>query len=152
MLSLPLDRDADLARHVYDALEDEFAQPLAGLDNEVPEGFESFSELEISLSEWSYGYGVAWAIVRTREPFLSSSRVSELAAQALATAWRSFSDESWRTLIAQDRGLDGPARVESEPAPAPPLDRFMGGLSRARPSRRPRPRGEIPEPPGPDEA
>jgi hypothetical protein len=150
MLSLPLDRDGDIARHVYDALEDEFAQPLAGLDNEVPQGFESFSELEISLSEWSYGYGVAWALVRVREPFLSSSRVSELAAQAVATAWRSFSDEPWRALVAQDRGLRGPARVEPEPAPQ--LDRFMGGLSRARPSRRPRPRGEVPEPPGPDEA
>jgi hypothetical protein len=155
MLSLPLDRDGDLARHVYDALEDEFAQPLAGLDNDVPEGFESFSELEISLSEWSYGYGVAWALVRMREPFLSSSRVAELAAQAVATAWRTFSDEAWRTLIAQDRALRGPARSEPEPAPEPrpQLDQFMGGLSRARPSRRPRPRGEVPpEPPGPDEA
>jgi hypothetical protein len=133
-LSLPLDREGDLARHVYDALEDEAAQPLAGLEHEVPEGFESFSELETSLSELSFGYGVAWALARVREPFASSRRVSELAAQAVATAWRSFSDESWRTLIEQDRAARGPS-PESE---APPrLDEFMGGLARAR-SRRPR--------------
>ena len=42
-MSLPLDRDGDLARHVYDALEDEDAQPLQGLEKEAPEGFESFS-------------------------------------------------------------------------------------------------------------
>jgi hypothetical protein len=131
-----VDRDGDIARHVYDALEDEFGQPLAGLAREVPEGFESFSELEISLSEWSYGYGVAWALVRTREPFLSSARVAELAAQAVATAWRAFSDESWRNVIAQDRGLRGPET--GEPDQAPQLDQFMGGLSRARPARRPR--------------
>jgi hypothetical protein len=132
-MSLPLDREGDLARHVYDALEDEAAQPLAGLEEEAPEGFEAFSELETSLSELSFGYGVAWALARVREPFASSRRISELAAQAVTTAWRSFSDESWRVLMEQDRAARGGA--ESEP-PAR-LDEFMGGLARAR-SRRPR--------------
>jgi hypothetical protein len=132
-MTLPLDREGDLARHVYDALEDEAAQPLAGLDAEAPEGFEAFSELETSLSELSFGYGVAWALARVREPFASSRRISELAAQAVETAWRSFSDESWRALMEQDRAARGSAGTEAPPR----LDEFMGGLARAR-SRRPR--------------
>jgi len=131
-----MDREGDIVRHVYAALEDEFAQPLEALVGDLPEGFDSFSELEISLSEWSYGYGVAWALVRSREPFLSSSRVAELAAQAVTTAWRTFSEESWRSLIAQDREMAATPRAEPERAPQ--LDQFMGGLSRARPARRPR--------------
>jgi hypothetical protein len=158
-LTLPLDRGGDLAHHVYDALEDEAAHPLRDLEREAFEGFTSFSELETSLSEWSFGYGVAWALARVREPFASSRRLSELAGQATATAWRSFSDEPWRTLIATDRAagrqsepapepqnaLDDPA---GEPAPPEPqLEDFMGGLARAR-SRRPRGRDE---PPGPQQ-
>jgi hypothetical protein len=166
-LTLPLDRGGDLAHHVYDALEDEAAQPLRDLEHEPSEGFDSFTELETSLSEWSFGYGVAWAIARTREPFASSRRLSELAGKATAIAWRSFSDEPWRTLISADRA----ARLQPEPAPQPPnpdeaqpaapaasespeghasseaqLEDFMGGLARAR-SRRPR---EHDEPPGPE--
>jgi hypothetical protein len=133
-LSLPLDRDGDLARHVYDALEDEAAQPLQGLEHEAPEGFESFTELETSLSELSFGYGVAWALARVREPFASSRRISEIAAQAVAAAWRSFSDESWRALMEQDRAARATPASEE---PGPRLDEFMGGLARAR-SRRPR--------------
>ena len=131
----PLDRDGDLARHVYDALEDEAAQPLQGLDQEAPEGFESFSELETSLSELSFGYGVAWALARVREPFASSGRISEVAAQAVSTAWRSFSDQSWRTLMEQDRAARSTPAASEEAEPR--LDEFMGGLARAR-SRRPR--------------
>jgi hypothetical protein len=136
---LPMDRDGDLARHVYNALEDEAAQPLAGLEHEAPEGFERFSELETSLSELSFGYGVAWALARVREPFASSRRISELASQAVTTAWRSFSEESWRALMAQDRA----ARVGAASEEQPRLDEFMGGLARAR-SRRPREEGEPP--------
>ena len=140
-MSLPLDRDGDLARHVYDALEDEAAQPLRGLEDEAPEGFDSFSELETSLSELSFGYGVAWALARVREPFASSRRISELAAQATATAWKSFSDESWRVLMSADRAARGAAAAEPEPGPR--LDEFMGGLARAR-SRRPRDGDDAP--------
>ncbi len=132
-MALPLDRDGDLARHVYDALEDEAAQPLGTLETEVPEGFEAFSELETSLSELSFGYGVAWALARVQEPFASSRRISELAAQAVTAAWRSFGGESWRFLIEHDRA----ARARTENEAPPRLDEFMGGLARAR-SRRPR--------------
>ena len=139
-MSLPLDREDDFARHVYDALEDEAARPLAGLEEEAPEGFEAFSELETSLSELSFGYGVAWALARVREPFASSRRISEVAARAVSTAWRSFSDESWRVLMEQDRDARN-AGAGSEP-PAR-LDEFMGGLARAR-SRRPRDGDDMP--------
>jgi hypothetical protein len=139
-MSLPLDREGDLARHVYDALEDEAAQPLAGLEEEAPEGFDAFSELETSLSELSFGYGVAWALARVREPFASSRRISELAAQSVTSAWRSFSDESWRALMEQDRA----ARAGAESEAPPRLDEFMGGLARAR-SRRPREDDDAPD-------
>jgi hypothetical protein len=152
-LTLPLDRGGDLAHHVYDALEDETAQPLRDLEDQVPEGFESFSELETSLSEWSFGYGVAWALARMREPFVSSRRVSEIAAEATATAWRSFGEEPWRMLITADRASrrtaeatpeteeQPAAQPEAQPESEPQLQDFMGGLARAR-SRRPRDRDE----------
>ena len=137
-MTLPLDRDGDLAHHVYDALEDDSAQPLGGLEDQAPEGFEGFSELETSLSEWSFGYGIAWALARMREPFASSRRVSELASEAVAKAWRSFSDESWRHLIAEERSGRAPeGGPRAEEGSEPKLDEFMGGLGRAR-SRRPR--------------
>jgi hypothetical protein len=166
-LTLPPDRWAELARHVYEALEDEAAQPLRDLAQEAPESFESFSELETSLSEWSFGYGVAWALARTREPFASSRRVSQLAGEATAAAWRSFGDP-WRSLIAADRAArreapppaqppqsagerqtGGGAPPEGQRRPAEPqLDDFMSGLARAR-ARRARAREEPPgAPPG----
>jgi hypothetical protein len=131
-MGLPVDRNADFAGHVYDALEDEGAQPLRRLEEEAPDGFGGFSELETSLSEWSFGYGVAWALARSREPFVSSRRVAELAEGATATAWKAFSDQPWRTLLAE--GSSGPP---SEPQ----LDNFMGSLADAR-SRRPRERAD----------
>jgi hypothetical protein len=163
-LSLAPRQWAELAQQVYEALEDEGAQPLRGLAGEAPEGFESFTELETSLSEWSFGYGVAWGLARSQEPFASSRRISELAGEATAAAWRSFGD-SWRALIAADRAArpqsvppeahvegrpaEAGAPAEGTPSPAgpatsePQLDDFMSGLARAR-ARRPREREEPP--------
>jgi hypothetical protein len=145
-LGLPVDRNADFAGHVYDALEDEGAQPLRRLEEEAPEGFEGFSELETSLSEWSFGYGVAWALARTREPFVSSRRVTELAEGAIATAWKAFGDEPWRTLLAESG-----ARRGAEESGEPRLDNFMGSLASAR-SRRPREHEGQPETSGDEPA
>jgi hypothetical protein len=158
-LTLPPDRWAELAQRVYEALEDEAAQPLREVAAEAPEGFERFSELETSLSEWSFGYGVAWALARSREPFASSRRISELATEATRAAWRSFGDP-WRALIAADRAtrretqpgtetVDRETAIEPPQPPAPPepqLDDFMSGLARAR-ARRPREREQPPEAP-----
>jgi hypothetical protein len=166
-LGLPIDRDSQLAGHVYDALEDETAEPLRAVEDEAGEDFEGFSEVEMSLSEWSFGYGIAWALARTREPFASSRRVSELAEAAVVTAWRSFGEQPWRALIADDRAPrpQPPPEPEAESGGEPeeavavtdpaageepeeaPLDEFMGGLARAR-SRRPRDRSGRPEGPG----
>jgi hypothetical protein len=168
-LGLPIDRDSQLAGHVYDALEDETAEPLRAVEDEAGEVFDGFSEMEMSLSEWSFGYGIAWALARTREPFASSRRVSELAEAAVVTAWRSFGEQPWRALIADDRAHRpapepevapraehaehaGEAAETADPGAAEepeeePLDEFMGGLARAR-SRRPRDRSGQPEAPG----
>jgi hypothetical protein len=158
-LTLPPNRWAELAQQVYEALEDEGAQPLREVAAEAPQGVERFSELETSLSEWSFGYGVAWALARAREPFASSRRISELATEATAAAWRSFGDP-WRALIAADRGgraqpapspepRDGPESEEVAPqerveTPDPELGDFMSGLARAR-ARRPREREQPPD-------
>src|SRR4051794_34823141 len=160
-LGLPIDRDSQFAGHVYDALEDESAEPLRAVEDEAGEELEGFSELEMSLSEWSFGYGIAWALARTQEPFASSRRISELAESAILTAWRSFGERPWGALVADDRAtrpqLEAaaePLRETAQPAEAgepaeAPLDEFMGGLARAR-ARRPRDRSEPPE--GPSDA
>lgn len=155
-MGLPIDRDSQFAGHVYDALEDESAEPLRAVEDEAGEEFDGFSEMEMSVSEWSFGYGIAWALARAQEPFASSRRIAELAEAAVVTAWRSFGEQPWRPLIAEDRASR--AQPEHEAAPPvqseeagevseAPLDEFMGGLARAR-SRRPRDQSEAPEAPG----
>src|SRR3954469_25547790 len=118
-LGLPIDRHSQFAGHVYDALEDESAEPLRAVEDEAGEELEGFSELEMSLSEWSFGYGIAWALARTQEPFASSRRISELAAHATSIAWRSFAEQSWSRLIAE-------ARVGRQPAGEPAGDEHTG--------------------------
>jgi hypothetical protein len=148
-VSFAVDPALDIARQVARALEDEAAQPLAEVQHAAPEGCNYFSEFEASISEWSFGYGVAWALARMREPFASSRRVGELASQAVATAWRSFGDEPWARLMAEDRQSEAAAAAppetseEPEPEAGSQLGDFMGGLARAR-SRRPRERGDTP--------
>lgn len=134
----------DIARQVGHALEDEAAQPLTEVQRAAPEGVDYFSELEASLSEWSFGYGVAWALARMRDPLLSSSATGRIAEQAVRDAWRSFSGQSWTTLMGEDRDRRGP--VESEPpdtaadADAEQTSQygdFMGKVARSRPRRPP---------------
>ncbi len=155
-MGLPIDRDSQFAGHVYDALEDESAEPLRAVEDEAGEEFDGFSEMEMSVSEWSFGYGIAWALARAQEPFASSRRIAELAEAAVVTAWRSFGEQPWRRLIAEDRASRGQPEHEVVPSVQPeeagelveaPLDEFMGGLARAR-SRRPRDQSEAPEAPG----
>jgi hypothetical protein len=66
-VSFAVDPAMDIARQVGAALEDEAAQPLAEVQRTAPEGCNYFSELEASISEWSFGYGVAWALARMRD-------------------------------------------------------------------------------------
>jgi hypothetical protein len=152
----------DIARQVGHALADEAAQPLADVQRAAPEGVDYFSELESSISEWSFGYGVAWALARVRDPLLGSSATGKLAEQAVRDAWRSFSGESWTVLLGEDRARRGPvdgdtqtaavppaaspvavappAAEAAEPEPPEPSSQygdFMGKVARARPRRSP---------------
>jgi hypothetical protein len=159
-MSFAVDPALDIARQVGNALEDEAAQPLAEVQRSAPEGCHYFSELEASISEWAFGYGVAWALARLRDPLLGSSGTAEIAEHAVRDAWRSFSGQSWTGLMGEDRARRGP--VDGD-APQPPLAAagpsapvsaapeadlaeeqsqygdFMGKVARSRP-RRPPPR------------
>lgn len=117
-MSFAVDPALDMARQVGNALEDEAAQPLAEVQRSAPEGCHHFSELEASISEWAFGYGVAWALARMRDPLLGSSATADVAEHAVRDAWRSFSGQSWTALMGDDRALRGP--VDGD-APQPPL-------------------------------
>jgi hypothetical protein len=161
-MSFAVDPALDMARQVGNALEDEAAQPLAEVQRSAPDGCDYFSELEASISEWAFGYGVAWALARMRDPLLSSSTTAEIAEHAVRDAWRSFSGQSWTGLMGEDRARRGPvdgdapqpplaAAPESAPTEgAPEADQsseqsqygdFMGKVARARPRRPPPPPG-----------
>lgn len=164
-MSFAVDPALEIARQVGNALEDEAAQPLTEVQRSAPPGCDYFSELEASISEWSFGYGVAWALARMRDPLLGSAQTGRIADQAVRDAWRAFSGQSWTTLLGEDRErrgpVDGDEPAAGEPAtaiappPAPPVEPvvepapepaaesqygdFMGKVARARP-RRPPPR------------
>jgi hypothetical protein len=142
------DRAHDIARQVGHALEDEAAQPLTEVQRAAPEGVEYFSELEASISEWSFGYGVAWALARMRDPLLGSAAAGRIADQAVRDAWRSFSGQSWTILLGEDRARRGPVEGEAPEAAAAPdaeaepesgsqYGDFMGKVARSRPRRPP---------------
>jgi hypothetical protein len=136
-VSFAFDRSPDLSRQVLRALEDEAAQPLGEVQRHAPEGCDYFSELEASLGEWSFGYGVAWAMARMSDPLLSSSAAARIAEEAVGDAWRLFNtDYGWTALLAQDRLQRGP--VEGEDAPqdgSPDLGQFMQKVGSSRPTR-----------------
>jgi len=154
-VSFAVDPALEIARQVGNALEDEAAQPLAELQRNAPPGCDYFSELEASISEWSFGYGVAWALARMRDPLLGSAQTGRIADQAVRDAWRGFSGQVWAALLAEDREKRGPvdgdetaaaAEVPAQPAEVPPepaedsqYGDFLGKVARARP-RRPPPR------------
>ena len=137
-MSFVFDPSPDLARQVRSALEDEAAQPLNEVQRRAPEGCDYFSELEASIGEWSFGYGVAWALARTSDPMLPSSAAARIAEAAVNDAWRVFSDQAWTALMAEDRAQRGPVEgdgpeTEDEPAEvASDLGEFMAMVGRSR--------------------
>jgi hypothetical protein len=153
-LSYRFDSAAELARQVRNALADDAAQPLAEVQLAAPNDCNYFSELEACLGEWSFAYGVAWAMVRARDPLLSSAAVAELAREAAIEAWRSVGGESWTALLREDRlrrgpvEQDAPEPVAPQAPPAAQLDQFMGRLARTRVQRPAvrQPRGSGPKP------
>jgi hypothetical protein len=138
-MSFAFDPSPDLARQVRNALEDEAAQPLNEVQRRAPDGCEYFSELEASIGEWSFGYGVAWALARASDPMLPSSVVARVAEAAVNDAWRLFSDDpGWTALMAEDRAERGPVEGElpaSDVVPSSDLGQFMHKMGRARPRR-----------------
>jgi hypothetical protein len=137
-MSFTLERDGDLARHLFHGLEDEMAQPLEEVRENAPEACHYFSELEASVSEWSFAYGIAWALIRTQEPFMSSSRVAELAREATRSAWRAVGAEPWNAMMAEDRARRGPVEGDEPPSQ---LGEFTEKVAKTRPRRRPRSAG-----------
>ena len=158
-MSFAVDPAQEITRQVGNALEDEAAQPLADVQRSAPPGCDYFSELEASIGEWSFAYGVAWAMARMRDPLLGSAQTGRIAEQAVRDAWRAFGGQGWTALLTEDRAQRGPVEG-AEPAPpaepptalAPPAAEaaaerveesqygdFLGKVARARP-RRPPPR------------
>jgi hypothetical protein len=154
-VSYAFDPAAQLAQQVLQALADQSAQPLAEVQERAPVDTGDFSELEFSLGEWGFGYGVAWALVRAADPMMSSQAVAELARRGTALAWRMYSEDSWPRLLEHDRAARRPTAAEPEggaqqlreqPAPEaeaaaepePPeaaLSEFMGKVAQTRASR-----------------
>jgi hypothetical protein len=136
-VSFAFERSPDLSRQVLNALEDEAAQPLNEVQRHAPEGCDYFSELEASLGEWSFGYGVAWALARAGDPLLSSSAAARIAETAVNDAWRLFStDQRWTSLLAEDRAQRGPVDGDADLAgESADLGQFMQKIGRARPTR-----------------
>jgi hypothetical protein len=130
------DRGRDLSRQVRNALEDETAQPLREVQRHAPEGCDYFSELEASLGEWSFGYGVAWALARAGDPMMSSSAAARIAEAAVSEAWSVFSsNQRWTALMAVDRAERGPVDGEVSEGPAgegSDLGQFMEKVARSR--------------------
>ena len=136
-MSFAFDRSPDLSRHVLNALEDEAAQPLNEIQRHAPDGCDYFSELEASLGEWSFGYGVAWALARANDPMLSSSGAARIAEDAVNDAWRLFNtDQGWTALMAEDRTERGPVDGEAAIAgESSDLGQFMEKIGRTRTGR-----------------
>ena len=130
-MSFAVDPALDMARQVGNALEDEAAQPLAEVQRSAPEGCHYFSELEASISEWAFGYGVAWALARMRDPLLSSSATAEVAEHAVRDAWRSFSGQSWTALDGRGSRPPGAGRRRRAPAAARCRRPERAGIGRA---------------------
>jgi hypothetical protein len=135
------DRAPHLAHQVRNALEDESAQPLSEVQRLAPEGCNYFSELEASVSEWSFGYGVAWALARMSDPMLPSSAAADVAEVAVNDAWRVFSDQNWTALMAEDRAARGPVEGDlpgdgevpaEDEGPPPDVGQFMQKVGRSR--------------------
>ena len=135
-----MDPAAQLAQQVLQALVDSSAQPLAEVRDRAPEDRE-FSELEASLADWGYGYGVAWALVRAADPLMSSQAVADLARRGTALAWRMYSEESWARLLEDGRRPAAEAHEAAsegdpeQPEPDTALSEFMGKVAQTRASR-----------------
>jgi hypothetical protein len=127
-----LEPDTNLPRQLAHALEDEGAEPLDELSERAPYEGLQFSDFERNLSEWSFGFGVAWALARVRDPFLSSARVASVARAATREAWRLHTGHDFWPAMMFDRGGE---QASSPGGQRVQIDEFMARLGnmRARP-------------------
>jgi hypothetical protein len=119
--------EADLARQITHALTDESFDPLDEVHERAPEDCHYFSDLESKLSEWSFACGMAWALVRTRDPFAPPERVVDAVQRLARDGWRAHSGpQSWAELVGQDRAERG--QVVRDPQTQ--LEGFSEGLGK----------------------
>jgi len=128
--------ESDLPRQIAHALDDDYAQPLREIEERAPEELQ-VSDFEVSVAAWSFGYGVAWALARLRDRFLSSQRVAVFAQGATREAWHSYTGhEFWGVTMVEGHGERGSLRG----APGSELDNFrqrLGAMRTRRPTRQP---------------
>ena len=142
-MSLMPESESELARQIAYALEDESFHPLDRVQDDAPDDCRYFSDFECSLSEWSFGYGLAWALARMRDPFAPAERVAAIAQRLAVEAWRSHGrGESWPDLIGRDRAERGPVRGD----PSTQLEEFTRSLGKMRVRRAPDMPGPAPSP------
>jgi len=108
--------ESELTRQIAYALEDESFDPLDEVHERAPDDCHYFSDLEARLAEWSFACGIAWAMVRLRDPFAPPDRVVDSVQRLARDAWRSRAGvQSWTELVGQDREERGPVRRDPQP-------------------------------------
>src|SRR2546428_6555759 len=129
-----LESESNLPRQIAHALEDECAEPLSEIEERAPIDLQ-LSDFESSVAAWSFGYGVAWALARIRDPFLSSQKVAAFAQGATREAWRScIGHEFWGVTTVEGHGVRGSLHG----SPGTDLDDFrqrLGAMRTRRPTR-----------------
>jgi hypothetical protein len=119
--------ESELARQITHALEDQAFDPLDEVHERAPEDCHYFSDLEASLSEWSFACGIAWTLVRMRDPFASSERMVDAVQRLAREGWRAHAGpRSWAELVGQDRAERGHVQRERHT----PLEQFSEELGK----------------------
>jgi hypothetical protein len=119
--------EAELARQIAYALDDQSFDPLDEVHERAPEDCHYFSDLETSLSEWSFACGIAWTMVRMRDPFASPERAVEAVQRLAREGWRYHAGvRSWAELVGRDRAERGQVRRD----PQTQLEQFSEGLGK----------------------
>jgi hypothetical protein len=119
--------EADLARQITHALADQSFDPLDEVQERAPEDCHYFSDLESKLGEWSFACGMAWALVRMRDPFASGEQMVDAVQRLARDGWRAHAGpQSWAELVGSDRDQRGQVRRD----PQTQLEGFSEGLGK----------------------
>jgi hypothetical protein len=119
--------EAELARQITHALSDQSFDPLDEVHERAPEDCHYFSDMESRLSEWSFACGIAWALVRMRDPFAPAERVVDSVQRLARDGWRAHAGpQSWTELVREDRDERGQVKRD----PQNQLEGFSEGLGK----------------------